>query len=597
MAASNSMWLFAPSVPRTLLPWEIGVAGEVFGATEAVWPMSAAHLVGPDAGAADPPARTVEEAIAIAVGAARAAAGRPDDEARELRLRQWRVVAELLGAGCQLGRDLECTETELDAEELVRNVFAEKATNTLARRGSSMMLYLKWARVANPSLDEAFSETRIYAYVEELRRNGAPATKARSAMEAIFFAKGTLGVHIGDEVAASARIRGAIARAWESKRLTKKAPPLSVGAVAVLEHAACAGEPLERVVAGFLCFLIHARGRCSDVARISKEPVLEGGTDGFVEVVADAVKGSRGKKRRRLGLPVVAPRRGVSNAPWAEGWLEARSALGLDASSGGLLMPAVGWGGSLAESTAMSAPQATEYLRRFVPPPPEGALPPTSHSCTATVLSWLAKAGSRLEDRRLLGGHARPGDRTVLEYSRDALAGPLRVVTQLYARIRCGDFAPDATRSGRWKCDGGPSEGSGGSMAPGVSAPSESAPPRPVDAAPVARATPVVETDDESSVQASEDESGSEDGPDGSDDEDPEAMVALEQLSAGRVQGDVVPEGYATYYHARTLTKHLKAVGGELEVFECGRLATPAFKEGGGTVQPICRQCLASVRR
>eukprot|EP00972_Heterocapsa_arctica_P075691 11164176-Heterocapsa_arctica.AAC.1 len=46
----------------------------------------------------------------------------------------------------------------------------------------------------------------------------------------------------------------------------------------------------------------------------------------------------------------------------------------------------------------------------------------TSHSCKATALSWAAKAGLRPGSRRLLGGHAKPKDLSMLEYSRDALA-------------------------------------------------------------------------------------------------------------------------------------------------------------------------------
>eukprot|EP00972_Heterocapsa_arctica_P078118 11521972-Heterocapsa_arctica.AAC.1 len=42
----------------------------------------------------------------------------------------------------------------------------------------------------------------------------------------------------------------------------------------------------------------------------------------------------------------------------------------------------------------------------------------TSHSCKATALSWAAKAGLRPGSSRLLGGHAKPKDLSMLEYSR-----------------------------------------------------------------------------------------------------------------------------------------------------------------------------------
>ena len=73
-----------------------------------------------------------------------------------------------------------------------------------------------------------------------------------------------------------------------------------------------------------------------------------------------------------------------------------------------------------------------------------------THSLKATTLAWAAKAGLSLSTRRLLGQHALPHDKSVLEYSRDELAEPLRQMKELLAHIRSGRFRPDATRSGRW---------------------------------------------------------------------------------------------------------------------------------------------------
>ena len=42
-----------------------------------------------------------------------------------------------------------------------------------------------------------------------------------------------------------------------------------------------------------------------------------------------------------------------------------------------------------------------------------------SHSLKATLLSWSAKAGMPMAARRILGGHAKAGDKAVAEYSRD----------------------------------------------------------------------------------------------------------------------------------------------------------------------------------
>ena len=65
-----------------------------------------------------------------------------------------------------------------------------------------------------------------------------------------------------------------------------------------------------------------------------------------------------------------------------------------------------------------------------------------THGCKATALSWCAKAGVKSEHRRLLGGHARPKERQVLEYSRDSLAAPLLELERIFASIRVGLLRP-----------------------------------------------------------------------------------------------------------------------------------------------------------
>ena len=74
----------------------------------------------------------------------------------------------------------------------------------------------------------------------------------------------------------------------------------------------------------------------------------------------------------------------------------------------------------------------------------------STHSLKATTLSWAAKAGLREGERRILGGHTKGKDSSMLIYSRDALAGPLASLAAVYTEIREGRFKPDLTRSGRW---------------------------------------------------------------------------------------------------------------------------------------------------
>jgi hypothetical protein len=106
-----------------------------------------------------------------------------------------------------------------------------------------------------------------------------------------------------------------------------------------------------------------------------------------------------------------------------------------------------------ASGSAMSVQEANiflaEMLAKIGAPRLETQVLGT-HSCKATVLSWMAKASANETHRRLLGYHTAPGEGMMLEYSRDAMAGPLRSLVAVVNCIKLGKFKPDETRSGRW---------------------------------------------------------------------------------------------------------------------------------------------------
>ena len=81
---------------------------------------------------------------------------------------------------------------------------------------------------------------------------------------------------------------------------------------------------------------------------------------------------------------------------------------------------------------------------------PEALATIGSHSLKVTCLAWSAKFGVAKEQRRLLGYHLAPGDRTLEAYSRDSMAAPLRCLDEVLCAIFSRDFDPDATRSGNF---------------------------------------------------------------------------------------------------------------------------------------------------
>ena len=148
-------------------------------------------------------------------------------------------------------------------------------------------------------------------------------------------------------------------------------------------------------------------------------------------------------------LPLVAPCIGIDNTNWGEAWLSARRELGIESLKDFPLMPAPDATG-LATVRPVSTDEAGRWLRMLLK---DGSfdlesLKITSHRMKCTFLSFLAKRGISLEDRRILGYHT-DGNKVPLTYSRDAASRPLAILEGLISEIFHDTFRPDSTRSGR----------------------------------------------------------------------------------------------------------------------------------------------------
>jgi hypothetical protein len=184
------------------------------------------------------------------------------------------------------------------------------------------------------------------------------------------------------------------------------------------------------------------------------EPVVEkSGAEGFLEarLFHHKTMGRRRREAKRL-LPVACVLPGVS-CDWASTWLLNRKSVGLKASRQMPTMPAPILGGGFT-AVPLTTGEASMWFRELFMHEldmEESVLQSfATHSCKATILSWLAKAGADVSIRRQAGFHADPADRSALEYSRDAQAPILQVIQRVYAAIQGGFFDPDCTRSGRW---------------------------------------------------------------------------------------------------------------------------------------------------
>ena len=462
-----------------VLPWESLWAGLVLGprrgaaASEEVAPMPPVplpllHWQGPTPPAPPKAAPMPQPTPKVKAGpeGRRPTAGhdgvRPDEDediARNLAVGKWRVIVAAAAHCC----DEALVDPAVSDEDRLRSLqdaLRTRTTPTLNKRAGSILLYLRWGRAKGYTDGELlpFLENTAYSYARDLFDDRAPATRASSFVEAAFVASSVLGL-ASDDLQASARLKGAVYGSFQTKRLTVKQDPLTAAAVISLEMRVLDPNELvcDRVFAGFAAWCVHTRQRVGDASRVIQEPWLDPSSvapceASFIEAVGGKTKAGNVKRRRRLQLPLVGLACGLTGEAWAATWLSLRREHGLDAATDGTMMPAPRRGGGWAKRS-LTTSEFSDWLRmltREAVPEEEGTVSYSAHSCKATVLSWAAKAGMPKPARRLLGSHAKPGDRTVAEYSRDEMAEPLRLVSRMFAWMADKQFDPDANRSGRW---------------------------------------------------------------------------------------------------------------------------------------------------
>ena len=214
---------------------------------------------------------------------------------------------------------------------------------------------------------------------------------------------------------------------------------LTVHQVSILERVVCEQAfPLQdRIFAGHCLVCVYGRLRFGDSQGIQHEPQVDGG---LVEGGTSTRKTDSIAGRACRILPVVAPEVGVTGTAWAVALLKLRDISGPGRPFLPTPVPGGGW-----SSARLSTSEASVWLCEVLGP---GQLSNVgAHSLKATTLSWTAKYMVPEKVRRLMGYHVKPKDKSVLVYSRDALATGLEALTRI---IKQGKFRLDAPRNQRF---------------------------------------------------------------------------------------------------------------------------------------------------
>ena len=377
---------------------------------------------------------------------------------------RWRNIIEYNFHACELGQQLmsmmDADATEQDIQDTISDTFGLKNWKTLVKSAGSILRFIEWVAtdfsglVPSGKLALPPNELLVYQYIVHLRRTEASPSSAMSLVQAFTFAKHTIGLKNVDQILESGRIKGAAMKMLAEKRPLQQSQPLDCRQILALESAAChAPNVIDRVAAGTFCCILYARARFGDAQRTEKIlwDLNEDLSRGYIELQARQVKTAGTAEKKSRFLPMTAPVRGISGLNWANAWMKARIETHLPMSDLGdvPLLPAPSLQGGWCKRP-LSTGEAISWLHEIFRIYGVAYSPGVKiHSLKVTLLSWAAKRGLPPDVRKALGYHIDSNEMSMMTYSRDAMARPLRKLEAMLAEVRLGTFDPDSSRSGR----------------------------------------------------------------------------------------------------------------------------------------------------
>ena len=465
-------------------------------------------------------------------------------------LKRWYDLVLRFPMGIAIKDQLSLLAEVSDQLRVLRDVFATKSPLTLIKRANSLQRYVNF--LDSRGMLFPGDEATLYQHFCAERQAGSPSSRLQSVVEALRFSEHVLGVSQLCAELLSKRVIGA--SKYQTPGPRRQAAPFTVKELKVLHSILQTDteDVWDRVMAGATLCAVYSRSRWSDIQHAESMEADPSQWDPiFLEFKVLDHKTKRANAWSEGFLPAVAMAHGVTLENWAATWLVVRSSIGGNIADGFPLMPAPGM-----DDEPTKRPLSSEEMGKWVRMLFErhnidlSGRKITSHSCKSTLLSYMAKFECDIPTREILGGHV-SHLKSVLTYSRDSLAGPLRELEKCLHAIRSMRFSPDASRSGRFieVCKIEDADGADGNL---------------VDAAttgPKANsATDEPQTvDSDSSSEAPTDT-------DTSSDEEASAVGRAARL----VRCPTAPQGSTLIQHSKSKMLHLMAEGYQ-KIFMCGR--------------------------
>ena len=255
--------------------------------------------------------------------------------------------------------------------------------------------------------------------------------------------------------ALSPRVTGYAHQMFLRKEPLRQRDPLPCSIVAELERLLIRKtDQVQVCILGQLLLCFHSASRWGDTQKLQKLHLEKLSEASLVVGEALGSKTSLTKEAKTRLLPYVAIGSGLSGSQRAEVWLDARVfELGRDPDP---FLPSFSCRTGRWSTTPMSSTEACSYLQDFVSEalvflekaPKIDTKNLGTHSLKTGLLTMASRATTvkfSLGERRTLGHHIKPGDKSVLTYSREAYTSLYGKVLACFLEFRCGKFNPDAT--------------------------------------------------------------------------------------------------------------------------------------------------------
>ena len=408
-----------------------------------------------------PDVRGSEEAIQRLSYVRRVRIARSDDDLRDASISKLKKIILLEPATTRLGELLVPVSTrplsEVEIRKSLEQAFSKKSSNTLYKRACALSRYVEWFFLLNHRGSPLrLKEFDIYSYLGHLENERAGATAASSFLEALRFLDSVAVLTCADlGRILSPRITGFAHQQFLRKAPLKQKDPVPCLVIAELEKLLLRQEDKVQIcILGQLLWCFHAASRWSDALRLQSLKLEKVRDVALITGEALGSKTSMTKETQTRLLPYVAIGTGVSGLLWAEKWLDARVAeLGREPDP---FLPSFSCRTGRWALTPMSSSEAGGYLQDFVeevkalmkPFPKVDIRNLGTHSLKTGLLTMAARSTSikfSMSERRTLGHHIKPGDRSVLMYSREAYTSLYAKTLACFREIQLGTFRPDST--------------------------------------------------------------------------------------------------------------------------------------------------------